>query len=80
MQKTVRVKITLPHTLRVLRIQAGKSCAEVAEALGVTERAVHKYEHGDREISLAQVVTLAKVYDVTIEDIVYAQLNSLSAR
>lgn len=65
-------------TLRDLRKQAGKTCAEVAEALGVTPQALYRYERGVREINLSQVVALAKVYDVSIEDVVYAQLNSLS--
>lgn len=66
------------QTLRDLRKQAGKSCAEVAEQLGVTPQALYRYERGVREINLSQVVALAKVYDVSIEDVVYAQLNSLS--
>lgn len=67
-------------TLRDLRKQANKTCAEVAKELGVTERAVHKYEHGDRQISLEQVVKLSKIYDVEIADVVFAAINSQSVQ
>ena len=68
------------QTLRDLRKQAGKSCAEVAEVLGVTQQALYRYERGAREINLAQVVQLAQVYDVSIEEVVLAQLNSPSVQ
>lgn len=68
------------QTLRDLRKQAGKTCSEVAEALGVTVRAVHKYEHGDRHVSLAQVLTLSDLYDVTAEEVIQAQLSSQKAQ
>ena len=68
------------QTLRELRKQSGKSCAEVAQALGVTEQALYRYERGVRQINLAQVVQLAKIYDVEIDEIVYAQLNSQCVR
>lgn len=66
------------QTLRDLRKQAGKSCAEVAEELGVTMRAVHKYEHGDRHITIEQVLILAQLYDVTAEEVIKAQLSSFN--
>lgn len=63
-------------TLRDLRKQAGKSCAEVAEALGVGLNAIYHYERGEREVGLSQVIALSKLYDMPIEQIVFAQLNS----
>lgn len=68
------------QTLRELRKQAGKSCAEVAQALGVTRNAVTNYEQGIRRISLEQVLLLARLYDSTAEEIIQAQLNSQRAR
>lgn len=68
------------QTLRELRKQAGKTCAEVAEVLGVTPQAMYRYERGVREINLNQVVSLAKVYDVSIEEVVYASVNSQSVQ
>ncbi len=64
------------QTLRDLRKQAGKTCAEVAKTLGVTRNAVTNYETGIRRISLEQVLALSKLYDVSTEEIIKAQLNS----
>lgn len=64
------------ETLRGLRLQSGKTVAEVANALGVTNRAVSRYEAGERQINLKQVLLLSDLYDSTAEEIVQAQLNS----
>lgn len=64
-------------TLRELRKQAGKSCAEVAQALGVTERTVYRYESGERRLDILQVVPLADLYEVFVLDIIDAQIETL---
>lgn len=63
-------------TLRELREQSGKSRADVAAALGVTVQAVSHYENGHRQIGLDDVLTLAKLFDESAEEIIKAQLNS----
>lgn len=63
-------------TLKDLRTSAGKTCAEVAQALNVTVRAVSRYEQGTRQISLEQVLILAELYDCSERDIIDAVLNS----
>lgn len=64
------------ETLRDLRLQNKKTCAEVAQALNVTDRAIYYYEKGFRQISLEQVLILAELYDVSEREIIQAQLNS----
>ena len=64
------------ETLKDLRRSAKKSVGEVAEALGVTERAVYNYERGIREIDIKSVLVLADLYGVTAEEVINAQLNS----
>lgn len=64
------------ETLRELREENKKSRAEVAQALGVTLRAVFNYEYGIRQISLKQVLILSELYDCPAEDIILAALNS----
>lgn len=64
------------ETLKELRLQAKKTCAEVAQALGVVPRAYCRYEQGIRRISLDQVLTLAELYDVSEKEVIQAQLNS----
>lgn len=68
-------------TLKELRVQANKSCAEVAHTLGVSIQALSNYEHGNRRINIEQVLLLSKLYECTAEEVIYAQLNScLNAR
>lgn len=64
------------ETLKDLRRSAKKSVGEVAEALGVTARAVSRYEQGSRQVSLRQVLVLAALYDCTEKEVIEAQLNS----
>ncbi len=64
-------------TLRELREQSGKSRAEVAMALGVSIAALSHYEQGIRRININQVLILSEQYDVTAEEIIYAQLSSV---
>ena len=63
-------------TLRELREQNKNTAAEVAEVLGVSDRALYHYENGKRRISFEQVLILAKLYNETAEEIIKAQLNS----
>lgn len=64
------------ETLRDLRKQNGKTCAEVAQALGVTDRAIYNYEKGIRYINIEQVIILAEMYGITEREVIDAQLNS----
>ena len=70
----------MSETLRDLRLQNKKTCAEVAQALNVTYRAVFNYETGLRRISLEQVIELAKLYDCSEREIIDAALNSRFSR
>ena len=64
------------ETLKELRLQAKKTCAEVAQALGVTDRAIYNYESGIRQINISHVLILAELYDVSEKEVIQAQLNS----
>lgn len=63
-------------TLKSLREENKKTLAEIASVLAVSSRAVWNYENGLRRISLEQVLILSKLFDVTAEEIIEAQLNS----
>ncbi|MCM1043331.1 MAG: helix-turn-helix domain-containing protein [Corallococcus sp.] len=63
-------------TLRELRKAAGKSVQEVTEVLGVKKSTYYNYEYGLRKIHIEQVLTLSKLYDITAEEVIEAQLNS----
>ena len=64
------------ETLRDLRLQSKKTCTEVAQALNVTIRTYYRYEQGTRQINIFQIVPLAKLFDVSAEEIIKAQINS----
>lgn len=64
------------ETLRDLRLQSKKTCAEVAQALRVANSSYYSYEQGVRRIGLEQVLILAELYDVSAEEVIQAQLNS----
>ena len=68
------------ETLRELRERNKKTCAEVAQALGVANSSLYNYEQGTRRISLEYVIILAELYDVSEKEIIQAQLNSLNVR
>lgn len=62
-------------TLKEQRISVGKSISETAERLGVTERAYLRYEQGTRRMSFEQVFNLSQFFNITVEEIMRAQLN-----
>lgn len=64
------------ETLRDLRLQNKKTCAEVAQALGVANSSYYSYEQGARHISIEQVLILAELFNVSAEEVIQAQLNS----
>ena len=63
-------------TLRELREENNKTCAEVAQALGVANSSYYSYEQGVRRINIEQVLILAELYDVSEKEVIQAQLNS----
>lgn len=63
-------------TLRQLREQSKKTVAEVAKVLELAVSTLYNYENGVRCINIRQVLLLAKLYDVTAEEVIEAQLNS----
>ena len=62
-------------TLKELRISAGKSCAEAAKKLRVTQAAMYRYENGQRRLNVEQLLPLALLYDVTLYEIVEAAIS-----
>lgn len=70
----------MSETLRDLRLQNKKTCAEVAQALNVTKNAVSNYESGIRNISLEQIIRLANLYGCSEREIIDAALNSRFSR
>lgn len=65
-------------TLRELRLQAGKSCIEVANKLDVAVSTLYNYEQGARQIGLDKIIPLAELLGVSEREVIEAQLNSIA--
>lgn len=59
--------LSLPRALKVARVAARMSGQQVAEALGVTQQAVSKWESDSAGVSISEerLESLAKLYDTT---------------
>ena len=66
----------MENTLRDLRKENKKNCAELAQVLGVEKSTYYNYEQGTRRINLEQVLSLAQFYEISEKEIIQAQLNS----
>jgi transcriptional regulator with XRE-family HTH domain len=53
-----------------LRKEQGMTQAELARALGVSQQTVFAYELGDRRVSVLIVAKLAKIFGVSIEEMI----------
>lgn len=62
--------------LRDLRKQAGLSVKEVASKLNIAERTLYSYESGERGLPIITADQMAKIYDVSLQDIVDAVINT----
>ena len=66
--------------LKELRQQSGKTAAEVATVLRVAVSTFYNYEQGLRTINIAQVLSLARLYEVSAEEVIQAQIESIKER
>ena len=63
------VKKALGEILKDYRVECKMTQEFVAERLGVSRQAVSKWESGASDPSMSNLIALAKLYDVAIEDI-----------
>lgn len=64
-----QVRKTLGETLKEYRIKCNMTQEFVAETLGVSRQAVSKWETGTSDPSTANLLTLAKLYGVSAEEL-----------
>ncbi len=53
--------------LKELRKERGMKLKDVAEAMGVTVRAISRYEEGTREPSVEMIIKFCKLYEVSAD-------------
>ena len=64
-----QVRKSLGETLKDYRIKCNMTQEFVAEALGVSRQAVSKWENGTSDPSSANLLALAKLYEVSAEEL-----------
>lgn len=52
-----------------LRKEKGMTQAELARALGVSQQTAFAYELGDRRVSVLMLVKLARIFDISVEEL-----------
>ena len=57
----------LPKTLKKLRLEKNLHQKDVAKILNTTQQAYSKYERGDREPDLSNLITLADYYRTSLD-------------
>jgi len=60
----------LGETISVRRKEIGTTQAELARALGVSQQTVFAYELGDRRVSVLIVAKLARIFQVSVEELI----------
>ena len=68
-KETAAVRKTLAETLKDHRTRCRMTQEFVAESLGVSRQAVSKWETGDSDPSMSNLVLLAKLYGVPLEEL-----------
>ena len=62
---------SLGEALKARRTQRGFTQEYVAEALGVSRQAVRKWENGSSEPSTANLMALAKLYGLSVDELLH---------
>lgn len=72
-------RTTIAENLVSYRREKGMSQEELAERLGISRQAVSKWERGESQPDMGNLIALADVYGVTIDDIVRPSANPQGA-
>ena len=67
-------------TLKDLRNENNITAAQVAEQLKISRTTYSGYEQGIRTIDVRLIIPLSKIFGVNAEEIIEAQLSSISIR
>ena len=70
------MSMQLGNRLSALRKEKGISQEELANELGVSRQAVSKWECGESEPETANLIALAKIYNVTLDELVNGETTS----
>lgn len=71
------MSVKICDNLRVLRARERYSMEDIAEIIGVSRQSVAKWESGESLPDIDKCVKLAKLYKVTLDDLVNATVEEL---
>jgi transcriptional regulator with XRE-family HTH domain len=66
--RNLSLDMALGRAIRRLRLAAGKSQAELGDAIGVSFQAVQKYESGENRVSATRLVELSRYFQVPLAE------------
>ncbi len=71
------MSVKICDNLRILRAKERYSMEDIAEIIGVSRQSVAKWESGESLPDIDKCVKLAKLYKVTLDDLVSATIEEL---
>ncbi len=67
--------IKIAQNLRTLRLKSNKKQDELAELLGISQQEYSKFERNGSTPNIKHLGVLAKYYNVTVDQLLYADLS-----
>lgn len=68
-KESIMIQQSLGESIKKCRLRNNMTQEFVAEKLGVSRQAVSKWESGKSDPSTANLIALAKLYDVSVEEL-----------
>lgn len=75
MYLTENLKFHLAENLKFLREQNGKTQGELAVLFGIEQKTISSWECGSRKPPIGTIVSLAKLYRVSLDDLVLTDMR-----
>ena len=72
---TRRWQVVLAENLKFLREQNGKTQGELAVLFGIEQKTISSWECGSRKPPIGTIVSLAKLYRVSLDDLVLTDMR-----
>jgi len=69
------MQLYLKTNIKHLRIKSNLTQTELANRTDTSKTTIQKYEYGDRTPRIEHIVTLAQIFDVTLDDFVLKDLT-----
>ena len=69
-----KAKISISKNIIALRKKTGETQLQLAEALGISNRTVSKWENGESEPELQYIIVIAEHYNVRLEELIYENI------